>query len=228
MPEYPDEDGATKLMDAEDLSIRPAAVNFDADDLLISALDSLPRVERQAILLTDIKEFSITETAEVMRKSEATVKQYIARAYSRMREFLSRSLNRSTLEMRHEQATSESRTRECAIAAEKPTADAVAGEGQVLGDEAADLNSAPSPNSAVNDSAAVVPRSEQDRPMTSHQRYARLSTLLRTIQDRAALPHRVQRFSSEIGEQQEMIKGWMEELDAMVTKNQATGAIQST
>jgi RNA polymerase sigma-70 factor (ECF subfamily) len=213
---YTDEDGATIQTDVADASIRSPAVKLDTDDLLIAALASLPRAERQAIWLTAVKELSPAEAAEAMGASVGRLKQYISRAYSGMRDYLSRILDGSTRGIPDEGATSESQTGRCAAAAANPTAAETAREGEAPDGKAADLNTAQ--DSAPDRSAASIPQSKRIRPMTAHQRNSRLNWLLRTIPDRAALPHRAQRYSSEITEQQKLIIEWMAELEEMAMK----------
>ena len=60
-------------------------------DALTKALDSLPEKYREILILRDVNHLSITETAQILRLSEANVKTRLSRARLQMRDALASS-----------------------------------------------------------------------------------------------------------------------------------------
>jgi RNA polymerase sigma-70 factor (ECF subfamily) len=57
-------------------------------DALARALESLPEKYREILILRDVNHLSITETAQILRLSEANVKTRLSRARLQMRDAL--------------------------------------------------------------------------------------------------------------------------------------------
>ena len=55
---------------------------------VLEAIDRLPKLERQALLLTAVEELGTREIAEVMSRSESSVRSLVFRARTRLRERL--------------------------------------------------------------------------------------------------------------------------------------------
>lgn len=67
---------------------RPVAPPTDRDDSLNAALSSLPRRQREALVLRYYLDFSVSDTARVMRCSQGTVKSQVSKALAALRQAL--------------------------------------------------------------------------------------------------------------------------------------------
>jgi RNA polymerase sigma-70 factor (ECF subfamily) len=77
-----------------------AETHTDEVDFRVSrvqrALDSLPAVQRQAIVLFEVNEFSIEEIAEMQRASISAVKSRLSRARERLRRYYRRQFAKAS------------------------------------------------------------------------------------------------------------------------------------
>lgn len=74
--------------DAEAFYPSQALERRELRDALTSALESLPEKYREILILRDVNQLSITETAQILRLSEANVKTRLSRARLQMRDAL--------------------------------------------------------------------------------------------------------------------------------------------
>ena len=82
---------------AADLTTPDATQSTSAKQLLELAIDSLPQVFRTVFVLRVVEQLSIAETAACLEINEATVKTRLHRAQKRLREDISRRLQREHL-----------------------------------------------------------------------------------------------------------------------------------
>jgi len=72
------------------ISVESAAIQQQARDILLAALEELPARERAAVVLREIEGLETREVAEILGVAEATVRSQISKAVSKLRARLSR------------------------------------------------------------------------------------------------------------------------------------------
>ena len=65
-------------------------LNFDVQEVLNEALDTLPSIQKSVVLLRDYEGYNYAEIAEITKLSESQVKVYIFRARKALKEYIKR------------------------------------------------------------------------------------------------------------------------------------------
>lgn len=73
---------------SRDMGADAAVAESERARAVLRAMDSLPRAEREALLLSAIEELSGAEVAKVMKRSESSVRSLVFRARTRLKERL--------------------------------------------------------------------------------------------------------------------------------------------
>ncbi|MEW6209000.1 MAG: sigma-70 family RNA polymerase sigma factor [Acidobacteriota bacterium] len=84
-----------KLAASDD--VEQSAIRSQERSLVASALDTLTRKEREAIVLRDLEGLTTQEVAQVMGSTQTTVRSHVSAARQKIREFRNRVLKRRKL-----------------------------------------------------------------------------------------------------------------------------------
>ncbi|MFT5859581.1 MAG: RNA polymerase sigma factor (sigma-70 family) [Flavobacteriaceae bacterium] len=77
------------INDANEQSSSPT-IEFDLKEVLNSALETLPEVQKTVVLLRDYEGYNYSEIAEITKLSESQVKVYIFRARKALKTYIKR------------------------------------------------------------------------------------------------------------------------------------------